>query len=375
MRPKPKICLVTTARSEYGVMRPLITLAENDPSVEFMLVVSGAHFDPAQGMTVRQIEADGHKITAKADFGLRDDSRTEIIRSMGRCMEVFADVFAKLQPDIAVVVGDRYELLPICSAALVANVPLAHVSGGDVTEGAIDNQVRNAVSAMAEIHFPGNAASAANVARITGSADRIFNVGEPGLENIRRLDRMTRRQLADELGIDVDRQWISVTLHPETRRGDKYNTDMAVSMLEAISAVWPDDEVVITAANTDNCGRAMNSIYRQAAADNPRVRFFESLGVKRYISLVDMARAMVGNSSSGLLEAPSMGVPAVNIGDRQRGRHLCRNVISCTAARDDIERALKAVPDRHFEPDNYYGDGFTASKILDRLKEYLSSKK
>lgn len=365
-----KICVVTATRAEYGVLQWLLRAIEAAPGLELQLIVTGAHLDPAQGMTVDLIEADGFRIDRRIDMELADDSAA-IARSMGLCAVGMAGALRELCPDMLVVVGDRYELLPVCSSALVMGVPVAHISGGDVTLGAIDDRVRNAVTMMASLHFPGTEASAANIRRMTGSDCNIFVVGEPGLESFLNFDLPSRAELAAELGLDASRPWVLATLHPETLQATDYNMDMAAAMIAAISSA-ADCRTLITGANADLGGAAMNAFFKDAAAkSHGSIVFCQNLGQRRYLGMMHQAACVLGNSSSGILEAPFLGIPTVNIGRRQEGRHLCANVTTVPADTDAIAAALNAALTAPRRPDFYYGDGHTAQKIVNHIIDFL----
>lgn len=370
-----KICIVTAARSEYGLLQWLITDLERDGDVELSLIVTGSHLSEEQGLTYRQIEADGHHITRRVEYPIDNRSASGVAKSAGLCGTYFADALNDLSPDVMVVLGDRYELLPICTSALIQSIPIAHISGGDVTEGAIDNQVRNAVTMMATLHFPGTKESADNIIRMRGSDDGVFTVGEPGLETFRRTHMLNRSQLAESLGLDQTKKWVICTLHPETMKSTAYNLEMAENMIKAVSAI-KDCEVIITASNADLGGSEMNDYFISVCRELPAFHFIYSLGQQRYLSIMNEAYALIGNTSSGLVEAPFIGVPVINIGGRQSGRHLCGNIIQTSG--DNLSGLIDAVdriPDRRFKPDYYYGDGETSAKIISRLKDYLSCRK
>lgn len=375
MKRRYKISVVTAARSEYGPLQWLITDLEKDSEIDLSLVVTGAHLSEEQGLTYRQIEADGHHITRRVKYPIDSRSALGVAKSAGLCGTYFADTLNDLSPDVMVVLGDRYELLPICTSALIQGIPIAHISGGDVTEGAIDNQVRNAVTMMASLHFPGTKESADNIIRMRGSADGVFNVGEPGLETFRRAHLLNRSQLAQSLGLDLNKKWVICTLHPETMESTAYNLEMARNMIKAVTTI-KDCEVIITAANADLGGSDMNDYFISVCRENPSFHFIHSLGQQRYLSIMNEAYALIGNTSSGLIEAPFIGVPVVNIGGRQSGRHLCTNIISAPGdSLDGLKDAIDKIPDNKFRPDYYYGDGQTAAKIISRLKDYLSCSK
>ena len=369
-----KVCIITAARSEYGLMKWVIDEVHHDEELQLQLVVTGAHLSEEHGMTVRFIEEDGYPIAARVDMQLVSDSRADIVRSMGHCSLGLADTLTTLQPDMMVVLGDRYELLPIVSAALVAGIPVAHLSGGDVTEGAIDNEVRNAVSMMSTLHFPGVESSAENLRRITGSNRNIFMVGEPGLESFLRYDLMSREELAESLGLDKNSHWCLVTLHPETKISVEENVAMAKNLFRAMQAT-DGVQYVISKANADFGGAQINWFWEEAVkTDEQRFHLFTSLGQRRYLSYMRQAEGVLGNSSSGIVEAPFLGIPVVNIGDRQKGRHLCQNVIQCGRSFNEIKTAIEVMLKQPKIIDTYYGDGHTASKVVAHIKQYLHEK-
>ena len=336
---KLKVCIFTGARSEYGLLHWIITDIERDPDIELQLIAGGGHLSPDQGMTVRQIEADGHHIDRRVEFLLSTSTDTGIAKSTGMCAISLADALSELRPDVLLVLGDRYELLAVCSVALILNIPIAHISGGDITEGAIDNQIRDAVTMMADLHLPCTEPSAQRVRTITEGRKPVVNVGEPGLETFVRTAPMSRAELAADLGLDPDRRWILCT------------------------------EEATTAANADAGGAELNDYYRKVCDANPMFRFIHSLGHRRYLSMMRQAYALVGNTSSGILETPFVGVPTVNIGNRQKGRHLCANVITPRGiSKEDIAEALTLIPDTHYPSDPYFGDGHSAHRVIAEIK-------
>ncbi len=369
-----KICIITAARSEYGLLKWVMDGVHNDPELELQLVVTGAHLSEKHGKTVRFIEEDGYPIAARVDMHLASDNRQDIVRSMGHCSFGMADVLADLGPGIVVVLGDRYELLPIVSAALVMGIPVAHISGGDVTEGAIDNEVRNAVSMMSTLHFPGVESSAENLRRMLGEDARIYTAGEPGLESFLRFDLMSRKELADSIGLDTDKPWCLVTLHSETKLGLEENLEMVRNLFEEMQQV-EDTQFVISKANADFGGVQINDFWDEAVKqDTDKYHLFTSLGQRRYLSFMQQAAGVIGNSSSGIVEAPFLGIPVVNIGDRQKGRHLCNNVIQCDRSRNGIHSAIEKMLQQPKIVDTYYGDGHTAAGIIQHIKDYLNEK-
>lgn len=366
-----KICVVTAARSEYGVLRWIIDEIHNSPLLELILVVTGGHLSPDQGYTWTCIEDDGYPIYAKIDMQLDSSSMVAIAKSMGYCSLGLADVFEMTDPDLLLVLGDRYELLPICSTAVVMNIPIAHISGGDVTEGAIDDMVRNAVTMMSELHFPSTTDSANNIRRMLGSDRNIFVVGEPGLDNFKRLSLMTKRELADSLEIPVDQKWVLFTYHSETKESIETN----MSNLEIIIESLLEDQdlfIVATKANSDFGGMQINTYLEEIAQKySYRFKLFSSLGQLRYLSFMQNASLVIGNSSSGVFEAPYCKVPVLNIGNRQKGRYLCQNVISVSdlSMLSALIRNIQPIED--ISDAFYYGDGTTSKQVLNHIINFL----
>lgn len=370
---KNKICIVTAARSEYGLLRWLIDEINLDHELELQLVVTGSHLSDQFGNTVDEIEADGYKIIAKVDMNLMVDSKIGIANSMGICAIGISEVFAKIKPNIIVVLGDRYELLPICSTALIMNIPIAHISGGDVTEGAIDDQIRNAVSMMATLHFPGVEDSARNLKRMTNS-NKIYVVGEPGLENFKRFDLISRETLANSLNIDPQKKWVLVTQHPETKISIQKNLLIAENIIEALKTL-EDYEFIITKSNADLGGNEINNYFEKVCREDSRFKLFASLGQLRYLSFMKEADFLIGNSSSGIVEAPYLAKPVINIGERQTGRQMSNNIIHASGFDSSVSNAIKIVQSlkwRSFlKKDYYYGDGMSAKKIKSEIKNFL----
>lgn len=367
-----KVCIITASRSEYGLLRWIIEGVHTNPKLELQLVVTGAHLVGEQGYTYKNIQADGYPIAAMVDMELHSDTKEAIVESMGRCCMGFAKTFAELRPDLVVVLGDRYELLPICSSALIMNIPVAHISGGDVTIGAIDNEVRNAVTMMAALHFPGVTESAQNIIRMRNSDANVWAVGEPGLDNFRRCRLMSRAQLAENLAIPVENRWILVTLHPETNESLDYNLQMARNII-ALTDTIKDATIIISKANADFGGNQINDYWSDIEKRNPqKYHLYSSLGQVRYLSFMKECYAVLGNSSSGIVEAPCLGTPVVNVGNRQTGRFICRNVFQVNNDLSeimDVWRKIEANTRRI--KDDYYGDGFTSEKIVSHIEEFL----
>lgn len=368
---KKKICIVTTARSEYGLLRPIMDEILRDNDMHLQLVVGGAHLSMAQGYTVNLIRKEGYKIDEYLDYLNYDDSACGLIKSIGLCMTQCAEVFTNLKPDLIIVLGDRYELIPITSAALLLHIPIAHISGGDVTLGAIDNQIRNMITMIADLHFPGCEASAENIRRMRGDRQHIYVVGEPGLQNLVGCELMTRDAIAKSLHLNKGKRWILATLHPETCVPLEQSTIMARKMMAAL--VKLDSEIIVTYANADEGGNILNHYYEQCDKKYANVHVWKTLGQLRYNSIMKEAWCVIGNSSSGIIEAPFLGVPVVNIGKRQKGRYMSPCVINVPEYNNgQITKALNQVDMVERKSDCYFGDGKVANKVVEEIKKFLS---
>ena len=372
---KKKVCVVTAARSEYGVLRWLIDSINKNRQLTLQILVTGSHLSKEHGYTFKEIEADNYVINEKVEMLTSTDTQCDIIKSMGLCSINIADSFERLKPDLIVVLGDRYELLPICSAALLQQIPIAHISGGDITEGAIDDQIRNAVTMMSSLHFPGVKDSAERIQRMIGKEETVFVVGEPGLDNFKRLDLLSRKDLSVSLDVDVTKKWILVTYHPETKRSLEENLCVATQIVKTLENL-DNIEVVITKANADFGGSQINDLFFSAVKNNPsKFKLYSSLGQLRYLSFMKEVACVIGNSSSGIIEAPCLGKPVLNIGDRQKGRYLCENVLSVSSQCQLIDTAIVDIVtnDQKYAFDYYYGDGNTSERIVEDILNYLKN--
>lgn len=369
-----RICFITAARSEYGVLKWIMKDVQKCADFQFQLIVTGGHLSYEQGHTIDQIFIDELPISKILDIGLDTSNTPQIAAAMGRLSEKISHAFDELRPDYLVVLGDRYELLSICSTAYIMRIPIIHISGGDVTEGAIDDGIRNAVTMLADYHFPGTEASAENIIRMRNSVNNVWVVGEPGLDAFYRERLMSRSELAINLGLDMDKQWVLMTYHPETKESLEHNL-LAVKYCVNNIAKFDCVQLVITYANTDFGGKQINEyIKEQAVLHEGKIIVIPSLGQLRYLSFMQQAVAIIGNSSSAIIEAPFLGIPVVNIGNRQKGRHQCGNILQCAAKESDIEKAIKTVitmEKSEVSDRNYWGDGHTSERILEILKQEL----
>jgi len=366
-----RIGVVTVSRSDYGHLRSVLEGIRRAPDLELILFVAGMHLAPEFGDTLREIEADGFPIAERVEMLEGGDTPEAVAISTGRGVAGFARAFAGRRPDLLVVLGDRFEMLAAAAAALPFALPVAHIHGGEVSEGAMDNQIRHAITKLAHLHFASAKVHAERIARMGEEAWRIHTVGAPGLDRLTGLATLTRETLAGELKLPAEGPWYLVTFHPVTL---EYR-DTASHIDELLAALEKTDgTLVITYPNADTSGRVIIDRLEEFASHHPgRCRLVRSLGERLYLSLLSHAELMIGNSSSGLIEAPSFGLPAVNIGARQRGRLRGANVIDVAPSREDILRGIEAARAPAFRAQargaaNPYGDGRAAPRILEVLR-------
>ena len=365
-----KICIVTATRAEYGYLKWLIKDINEDSSLELQLIVTGAHLVKEQGYTIDIIKKDGFPISKIVDAKIDNSTSKTICQTMTRYGDGFSEVFDELKPDCVVVLGDRYELLPICSTAFMMKIPIVHLCGGDVTEGCLDDGVRNAVTMMATYHFPITKESAANIIRMRGSDKNVMAVGSTSLDTFNHIELMSRKELSDNLHLDINKNWCLCTFHSETVESIDYNVQTANNIIEALKNL-ENYQIVITKANTDLGGIEINKYMERAATENSEnFKLVPSLGQLRYLSFMKQVKLVIGNSSSGILESPFLAIPTVNVGNRQKGRYQCNNVVQSGSSKDDIYCAIQKALSKVISKDDtyYYGDGHASEKILEILK-------
>ena len=333
-----KLAFITGTRAEYGLLRPLIRKAFADPELECSLLVTGAHLRPEYGETVSEIEKDGIPIAERIDILRFGNSRDGVVQASGLALRLFGAWFSANPVDACVVLGDRYEIFASASAAAMLNIPVVHISGGDVTFGAQDDWFRHCLTKMSALHFPYCEAYRQRLLRLGEQPERVFNVGALGSENIRCVPLLEQPALSEKFGFDFAKPYCLVTFHPETMAAES-----PVSQLAALLAVmeeYPDMGFCITGANADAGGDAINAAWQSFVKKHPRAKLFASMGLQGYLSAMKYCAAVVGNSSSGVVETPEFGVPCVNIGDRQTGRLRTANVIDCRCEADAVRAAL-----------------------------------
>ncbi len=368
-----KIAVFTGTRAEYGLLYWLLKDIQASARLEFQLIVGGMHLSPEFGSTGQQIEDDGFPVAARVEMLLSSDTAVGVAKSMGLGTIGFADALDRLRPDFLLVLGDRFEALAITQAALVMRIPVAHLHGGEITEGAYDDAIRHAITKMASLHFVAADAYRRRVIQMGEVPESVYTVGAVGLEHIRRQPLMTRAELAASLGFNLDEPYLLVTYHPVTAMDE----DPATSFAEILATLdrFPGHRVILTYPNADNGGHAIIALLDAYAAANPlRVFAIPSLGFRRYLAAIANAAAVVGNSSSGLIEVPAVGVPTVNVGVRQQGRLAGSSVLHCAPRRDDMEQALRQALSPAFaeacrHASNPYATGGGVAEIVRILEE------
>ena len=368
-----KICVITGGRAEYGLLRWVMQGIRDDPALDLQLVVTGMHLSPAFGSTYMDIERDGFQIDAKVPVLTELDTPVGVARSMGLGLAGFAQAFADLKPDVIVVLGDRYEIFSAVAAALVARIPVAHLHGGELTEGAFDDALRHAITKMSHLHFVAAQPYRQRVMQLGEAPDNVFLVGGLGVDSMLREPLLSRSELEQALDFSFGNRMVLVTYHPATLSAASPGEQMA-ALLVALEAM-PDTQFIFTLPNADNGGHEMTAHIDNFVACNSRAKAFAALGQQRYFSCLAHCDMVVGNSSSGLTEAPSFKKPTVNIGDRQRGRLKASSVIDCEPTAASISAALARACSADFKRSlanaiNPYGDGGAADKVLATLKAH-----
>lgn len=366
-----RIAVFTGTRAEYGLLYWLMKEIDAHPQLALQLIASAMHLSPEFGNTWQSIEDDGFTIDAKVEMLLSSDSRVGVAKSIGLGTIGMADALERLAPDALVILGDRFEALAAAQAALVMNIPIVHLHGGEVTEGAYDDSIRHAITKMASLHGVAAELYRQRVIQMGEDPACVLNVGALGLDHITRSPRMSREELAASLQFSLDQPYLLVTYHPATVANEPPLSSFR-ALLAALDS-WQDYKVILTYPNADNGGRSMiPELVTYAARQPERVLAIPSLGFKRYLPAVAEAAAVVGNSSSGMIEVPSFGVPTVNIGQRQTGRLAAESVLHCQPTKPSIHQALEQALNPEFQAfcqhvHNPYGQGNAAKQIVEAL--------
>lgn len=374
-----RIGIMTGTRAEYGLLKSLMQEINKDNDLELYLIVSGMHLSPEFGMTYKEIEEDGFRINAKVEMLLSSDSPAGISKSIGLGVIGFADEFQRADLDMLILLGDRYEALSAAICALVMRIPIAHLHGGELTEGAIDEGIRHSITKMSYLHFTSTEQYRNRVIQLGENPERVFYVGALGVENIKKINLMTKEELERSIHFEIDENTVIVTYHPVTLENNTVE-EQFLNLLEVLDRN-PKIRMIFTKANADTNGRIVNELIDKYAAQNSeRACAFVSLGQKRYLSALKYCRIVIGNSSSGIIEAPSFGKPIINIGDRQKGRICADSVINCGYTQQEIQQAMETALTKEFENKasncrNPYEKENTAANIISVIKDYLLNDK
>ncbi|MCM1307112.1 MAG: UDP-N-acetylglucosamine 2-epimerase [Butyrivibrio sp.] len=367
---RKKITAVLDSRAEYGLLKNTFRAIQNSDKLELYIAVTGALLSERYGYAVKEIKDDGFEIWAELPLDDAPEDETRIPAEMGNLMLRLSAALAKNKPDIMLLLGDRYEMLAAAATATAMHIPIAHISGGESTEGAMDEQIRHAITKMAHIHFPGASVYADNIRKMGEESRRIYDVGDPGIENIRLTEPLPKAELEGQLGVKIDKRTLLVTYHPVTLERAELEGQMD-NLLGALSDY--KGTLIITYPNSDDGSGLIIDKWKKFAEDKPEVCLTESLGSLRYLSVMHYCGAVVGNSSSAIVEAPFLKVPVVNIGNRQKGRLMADSIICCGYGRAEIEAAIERALSGEFAEitaasKSLYGDGSTSAEIVKALE-------
>ena len=370
-----KIGLITGTRAEYGLLKPLITKLNMAVDLELQLIVTGMHLSPEFGLTYQEIEQDGFKIKERNEMLLSSDTPNGITKSMGVAIIGFADIYTRIAPDIVIILGDRYEAFAAASAAMIHRIPIAHIHGGELTEGLIDDPIRHSITKMSSLHFTSTEQYRQRVIQLGEQPTTVVNVGALGIENIKEQKLLSKQDLAQRIDFSLDKPYFIVTFHPVTLEDNTAEVQFE-NLLNALDT-FTEYRIIFTKANADTDGRIVNSLIDEYIVKNKeRAVAFTSLGMLRYLSALKYCEMVIGNSSSGILEAPSFHIPTVNIGDRQAGRMKGKSIIDCGWTTEEIvhgiQRAqiLKRCGDLQNDVNVYEGKD-TSETIMKVLRNYL----
>jgi GDP/UDP-N,N'-diacetylbacillosamine 2-epimerase (hydrolysing) len=372
-----KICVITASRAEYGLLRWVMQDIQDAASMHLQLIVTGSHLSAAHGMTVVEIETDGFVINERIPMALEDTSTEALSISTGELTKEMARSLSRLQPDLVLFLGDRYELMAVISACVIMTIPMAHIAGGEITQGAIDEQIRHAISKMAHLHFVANETYAKRVRQMGEESWRICVSGEPGLDTLHRQELLDCGDLSADLGIDFSEPTALVTYHPVTLELDELDRQLsALSQAMEVAQEQNGIQYLITHPGADAGNDRVVSFWQKFVAQKPNRKLVANLGYKRYFSALRYATLMLGNSSSGIIETPSFNLPTVNIGNRQGGRMQAGNVIDVDCeAKEIIGGIVKALEyDRSSICENPYGDGCSAARIVGFIERSLGER-
>ncbi len=368
-----KVCVVTGTRAEFGLLRWLMHEVRESATLELQVIATGMHLSPEFGLTFREIEEAGFRIDTKVEMLVSADTSTSVTKSMGMGLIGFADAYDRLSPDIVVLLGDRFEIFAAAAAAMIAGIPIAHLHGGETTEGAFDEAIRHSITKMAHLHFVAAEDYRRRVIQLGEHPERVFLVGGLGIDAIKRISLLDRQALEASLDFKFGKKNLLITFHPVTLEGNS-STQQMKELLTALDELT-NTNLIFTLPNADTGGREIAGMIQEFVSNHPNSRGYASLGQLRYLSCMKWVDGVVGNSSSGLTEAPSMGIGTINIGDRQKGRLSSPSVIHCEPNLKSIREALKRLYEPTFqcslsETINPYGSGGASQKIVEVLKTH-----
>ncbi len=362
--------VLTGSRAEYGLLKNVLWGIQHAKKLELYIVATGTHLSEQYGYTIKEIEKDGFKIWKKISISSDFEEEIRIPVEMGTLMIHLGETFCEERPDILLLLGDRYEILAAAAVAVGLHIPIAHISGGECTEGAMDEQIRHAITKMSHIHFPGASVYAENIKRMGEEAWRVFDVGDPGIENIKSIEVMQREDIETELNINIDKNTLLVTYHPVTLELAELEFQMD-NLIYALTNYG--GTIIITYPNSDDGSNLIIRKWEEFAKEKQSVRLISNLGSRRYLSVMKYCGAVVGNSSSAIIEAPFLKVPVVNIGNRQQGRLMADNILCCGYKQQEIEDTIRRALSKEFNEITYqskslYGEGETSKKIVEVLE-------
>ena len=369
-----KICVITGTRAEFGLLRPLIELIDKDEDLQLQLIATGMHLSPEFGYTLNEITDVGFVVDKKVECLLSSDTSVGVSKTIALAVSGFADALESLQPDLVVVLGDRTEILGAVIAAAMANIPIAHLHGGETTEGAYDEGIRHSITKFSHLHFTSTEAYRKRVIQLGEHPDTVFNVGAIGLDAIKKLKLLNREEFENSIGFNLKKRNILITYHPVTLEKEA-PIETFENILTALNELT-DTTLIFTHANSDKNGRIINKlIIEYVDAHKDKAVAFKSLGQLRYLSALQFVDFVIGNSSSGILEVPAFHIPTINIGDRQRGRICNESVINSNNSLEDIKKSITFALDKTFrkkiqQQELLYGNGTTAEKIIQIIKEH-----
>ena len=370
-----KICVVTGSRAEFGILSRLIHEIDSDDYLNLQLIATGMHLSPEFGLTYKEIEAHGLRIDKKIEILLSSDTSVSISKSMGLAQISFAEAFEELKPDIIILLGDRFEIFSAASAALVAQIPIAHIHGGETTEGAFDESLRHSITKMSHLHFTSTETYKNRIIQLGENPNHVFNVGSLGVENIKHTNMLKKQDLEKELNFLFKDKNLLVTFHPVTL--EKNSIHEFQQLLNALNNL-NNTQIIFTKSNADNYGRKINKMIDEFVNSHPSSFASYSLGQKNYYSCLQYVDAVVGNSSSGILEAPSFNIATINIGDRQKGRVQSKSIVNCKANENDLLDSIRKIYTPDFQnilknSKNPYEKNNTCKDIIAQIKKLVGS--